>query len=204
VSSNVQRSPSTPPVAPSKSHRPRVPLAVGDIQVNHCRMPSCVNFGVPARTSGVKTGRAKGQSAPRSLPNATVASCRNTNCVNHGQAVASSPGAYSRYGKTSSGTQRYGCKACKGTFSVAQAGPPQPTAAPPPEDRYRILRCSAAAAESKCRSNRTLALPKSSSACRHPSFATRRAKVAHPARKQIARAMGKAWWKTATSITGMA
>jgi hypothetical protein len=59
--------------------------------------------------------------------------------VNHGQSVAASPGAYSRYGRTPSGTQRYGCKVCKSTFSVAQAGPPQPIAAPLPQDRYRIV-----------------------------------------------------------------
>jgi hypothetical protein len=103
VSSTIQQVQGVGQVAPNP-HRPRVPVSVGDIQVNHCRMPSCVNFGIPARTGGVKRGRRKGQPAPKKLPDATVASCRNTNCVNHGQSVASSPGAYSRYGTTSSGT----------------------------------------------------------------------------------------------------
>ena len=47
-----------------KPRPPRVPLAevspVPDsgatIQVNHCRMPDCDNYGVPARTTPVKTG----------------------------------------------------------------------------------------------------------------------------------------------------
>jgi transposase-like protein len=115
-----------------------VPAAVGDIQVNHCRMPSCANFGIPARTAPVKTGRAKGQSVPRNLPDAMVASCPHANCTTHGQAVASNPGMYSRYGKTSSGSQRYGCKACKSTFSVAQLRPPQPAAPPARRDLYKV------------------------------------------------------------------
>ena len=51
------------------STRPRVPVDVPNpltgaadrIQVNHCRMPDCDNYGVPARTTPVKTGRAKGR-----------------------------------------------------------------------------------------------------------------------------------------------
>ena len=42
---------------------PRVPPGVAspldptaDIQVNHCRMPDCDNYGIPARTTPVKTG----------------------------------------------------------------------------------------------------------------------------------------------------
>ena len=49
---------------PAKRSRPRIPLpataeVVGDkrtVQVNHCRMPDCVNFGVPALHEGVKPG----------------------------------------------------------------------------------------------------------------------------------------------------
>ena len=49
---------------PQKPTRPRIPLPaaaeiIGDkqtIQVNHCRMPDCVNFGVPALHEGVKRG----------------------------------------------------------------------------------------------------------------------------------------------------
>lgn len=49
---------------PAKLSRPRVPLPapveiVGDkqtIQVNHCRMPDCANFGIPALHEGVKRG----------------------------------------------------------------------------------------------------------------------------------------------------
>jgi hypothetical protein len=81
-----------------KTARLRVPAAADAIQVNHCRMPSCANFGIPARTDHLKKGRAKGQSAPRNLPNATVASCPNRKCVSHGKSLASSPDAYSRYG----------------------------------------------------------------------------------------------------------
>jgi transposase-like protein len=83
-------------------------------------------------------GRAKGQSVPRNLPDAMVASCPNINCTTRGQAVASNPGMYSRYGKTSSGSQRYGCKACKSTFSVAQLRPPQPAAPPARRDLYKV------------------------------------------------------------------
>ena len=44
--------------------RPRVPESVDlalfgfrqTVQVNHCRRPSCANFGVPARTEPGKTG----------------------------------------------------------------------------------------------------------------------------------------------------
>ena len=43
--------------------KPRVPLGVAnplnpsaDIQINHCRMPDCDNYGIPARTTPVKTG----------------------------------------------------------------------------------------------------------------------------------------------------
>ena len=51
-------------MASRKTKLPRVPLSevnpVPDsgsaIQVNHCRMPDCDNFGVPARTTPVKTG----------------------------------------------------------------------------------------------------------------------------------------------------
>ena len=51
-------------MAPRSTKRPRVPLAVQNpmavsgtvIQVNHCRMPDCGNYGVPARTTPVKTG----------------------------------------------------------------------------------------------------------------------------------------------------
>ncbi len=46
------------------SARPRVPVDVsnpltdtaGRIQVNHCRMPDCDNYGVAARTTPVKPG----------------------------------------------------------------------------------------------------------------------------------------------------
>jgi hypothetical protein len=54
VSSKIQKSRRTTQAAAPKARRPRVPVAVGGIQVNHCRMPSCVNFGIPARTGGVK------------------------------------------------------------------------------------------------------------------------------------------------------
>jgi transposase-like protein len=138
VPSKVQQARGISPAAP-KARRLRVPAAADDIQVNHCRMPSCANFGIPARAGPVKKGRATGQFVPGNLPDTTVASCLNTNCVNHGRAVATNPGAYSRHGKTSSGSQRYGCKACKRTFSVAQAGPPQPTAAAPAQDLYRVV-----------------------------------------------------------------
>ena len=51
-------------MASRKTRPPRVPLAEvnpvpdsgADIQVNHCRMLDCDNFGVPARTTPVKTG----------------------------------------------------------------------------------------------------------------------------------------------------
>ena len=49
--------------------RPRVPLpatvvlpgAERTIQVNHCKMPDCSNFGVPARTKHAKPGPSKGR-----------------------------------------------------------------------------------------------------------------------------------------------
>ena len=72
VSSEVQQAQGACPAGP-KTQRLRVPAAVADIQVNHCRMPGCVNFGIPAQTAPVKAGRAKGQSVPRNLPDATVA-----------------------------------------------------------------------------------------------------------------------------------
>jgi hypothetical protein len=52
--------------------------------------------------------------------------------------LALTRGAYSRYGKTSSGSQRYGCKACKSTFSVAQLHPPRPAAPPARQDLYKV------------------------------------------------------------------
>ena len=33
-----------------------IPQATRSIQVNHCRMPDCDNYGVPAITRRVKTG----------------------------------------------------------------------------------------------------------------------------------------------------
>ena len=51
-------------MAPRSNKRPRVPISEPNpisesgtvIQVNHCRMPDCDNYGVPVRTTPVKTG----------------------------------------------------------------------------------------------------------------------------------------------------
>ena len=47
---------------------PRVPVGVKNplkpaeaIQINHCRMPDCDNYGVPAITTPVKPGRSPGR-----------------------------------------------------------------------------------------------------------------------------------------------
>ena len=37
-------------VSTNEMASPRIPLAVGDIQVNFCKNPGCPNFGVPAST----------------------------------------------------------------------------------------------------------------------------------------------------------
>jgi hypothetical protein len=94
VSQGLQ--PQTPSVgtAAGTTQLVRVPGVVDDVQVNHCRMPSCANFGIPARTAPLKRGRRKGQSAPPNLPGVAVASCPNQNCANHGQAVMTAPAAY--------------------------------------------------------------------------------------------------------------
>jgi transposase-like protein len=49
---------------------------------------------------------------PRSDP-----SCPNPKCPLHGVPLSKSNGAYVRFGATPSGTQRYRCKQCKGTFA---------------------------------------------------------------------------------------
>jgi transposase-like protein len=52
-------------------------------------------------------------------PAATPPSCPNTSCQNHGVEVSQGKDFYSSFGITSSGSQRYKCKACKKTFSVS-------------------------------------------------------------------------------------
>lgn len=48
-----------------------------------------------------------------------IPSCPYEACVNHGEPVAGSKGLYYRIGKTDHGSQRYKCRACGKTFSVA-------------------------------------------------------------------------------------
>jgi hypothetical protein len=39
-----------PPASPAGARQPRIPPAVDGIQVNHCKNPTCKNFGIPAKT----------------------------------------------------------------------------------------------------------------------------------------------------------
>ncbi|WP_448327010.1 transposase [Sulfitobacter sp. M13] len=44
--------------------------------------------------------------------------CRNETCDNHQKELSKNPGRYRKSGRTATGTQRYKCKACLGTFTV--------------------------------------------------------------------------------------
>lgn len=52
--------------------------------------------------------------SPKSNP-----SCKNESCSNHGVPVEGSSSSYYSYGKSDRGSQRYKCRACSKTFSVA-------------------------------------------------------------------------------------
>ena len=58
---------STAPRVPVSAANPLNPAA--DIQINHCRMPDCDNFGVPAKTTPVKTGRSSDRDLHYTLSN---------------------------------------------------------------------------------------------------------------------------------------
>ena len=58
---------STAPRVPVSAANPLNPAA--DIQINHCRMPDCDNFGVPAKTTPVKTGRSPDRDLHYTLSN---------------------------------------------------------------------------------------------------------------------------------------
>jgi hypothetical protein len=48
-----------------------------------------------------------------------VNACRNKDCVNHAKAVDGNPQLYRSHGRTTSGTRRFLCKACKRAFSAS-------------------------------------------------------------------------------------
>lgn len=136
----------------------RIPVEVAGIQVNHCKNPSCCNFGV-APWQFVKRGRPaldalrdtyKLSNEGKDLPhlwclvcserppiksNLAVAEelermlqdlrprpeahCPDTQCVNHSVPVSAGKAHYQSFGLTHSGSQRYRCKACRTTFSIA-------------------------------------------------------------------------------------
>lgn len=76
-------------------------------------------------TPPVKSNQAISDEAKRIsryLEHATPeASCPNTKCANHGKGISAGKVLYQAYGKTTSGSPRYRCKACNKTFSVKRA-----------------------------------------------------------------------------------
>ena len=87
------------------NEQPRVPLptdaslvgAKRTIQVNYCRMPACDNYGVPAKTTRVKTGQLKGRDPHYKLgltkggstPRLLCKSCRETPPIKSNAAIVS-------------------------------------------------------------------------------------------------------------------
>jgi hypothetical protein len=130
---------------------PRVPVAVHGVQVNHCKNPTCQNFGVPVAEKalqgtnaytivatgaklpaakcnccgeifGLKSNQSVFEEAYRILaPLYGASSCPNAECQNH-RVPTHIEGAYHEFGKTSIGSQRYRCKVCGKTFSVKPKG----------------------------------------------------------------------------------
>ena len=97
-------------MASSRIKRVRVPLAEPNpmvesdtvIQVNHCRMPDCDNYGVHARTTPVKTGRSdnrdphyKVSSTAKGRVSALVCKCCKESVFNDGVFIIWSNCAYS-------------------------------------------------------------------------------------------------------------
>lgn len=133
------------------SNTPRAPSPVLGIDVNHCKNPVCSNFGVPIPQvsqygNNPYTLHATGAKLPAAKCNACgeifglksnqgvfeetyrileqtygTASCPDVMCANH-RLPTHMEGAYQSFGITSSGSQRYRCKACKKTFSVKPKG----------------------------------------------------------------------------------